>query len=954
MAEYVSIEEVKLAYKKFKSYVYYDNTGLFMRKQIADFEANDFEQRLESIYNHLKGISNIEIFFNGSNDYFDSLIEKICFWKVPKKIPSSSKNSGQLLTNYRLEKSVEIKDFIFHVNAPIELHIIAVLWIMKEGQHLISNLDFSYGYVLDKNDTNNDIVNGLRLFKPYYNEYQKWRDRAIESAKNVLKENQNVGIISLDIKNFYHSVNLDFDKVEDSLIDKNVETLLTKLLKKIYLHYTNIISKNIGNINKLDKSILPIGFLSSGILANWYLIDFDNQVNEKLSPVYYGRYVDDILLSIPLGNLTKYDSSEALIKDLFEDNGILIKIETKKDHDNSLIYKLEAYDSLEIQDEKIIIMLFDKNEPTSLLDKFKNEIRKSSSEYRFLPNEDLVNENFEQSSSKLIYDGSKNKLRSIKEFQDDRFGISSFLAKKIFLVLQSNSKDNESSQQILDFFKDTRCLEYSFLWEKIATFFILSNDIISLKIFIRNVNRSIALISNSNEQEIIDNYYEQLSIVISLAISIKIEFFRNIDFFTDYIELSERFRNARLIRKNYSKVPLAELINHKDKRYKKFIDITDQYISIKPESLLEYKFYPRYIHYHEILLASYINKILNGSIERSNIEDINKNAQEIFNQVSNSSDSTLDYISKIINDEDQVYQVTLQENICKDNLKVGVANFTIKSEIFTAKYIRKPEVNPNRKKELIKILNQSINEKVDLIVLPECSIPFSWLYWIVNFAHNKQIGLVFGLEHVIGSKNKVYNLMVTLLPVKLKKYNSLFIDIRVKKHYSPEEKRILKGYGYSIPKNINNQVIYNWNCIHFTAFNCYELADINDRARFKSKVDLVVACEYNKDTKYFSNIVESSARDLHCYFVQSNSAHYGDNRIYQPTSSNYSDILKIKGGENSTLLVGTINIKKLREFQNTEYELQRSDKSFKPTPPDYNRGILKDRINESDSVKKDI
>lgn len=954
MAEYVSIEEVELAYKKFKSYIYYDNTGLYMRKQIAEFEADNFEIKLKEIYNNLKGINNIEISFNGSNTYFDSLIEEIGYWKVPKKIPNSNTNTSQLLTNYKLEKSIEIKDFIFHVNAPIELHIIAVLWIMKEGQYLIKNMDYSYGYVLDKNDTNTDIVNGLRLFKPYYTEYQKWRDRAINSAKNILEENQNIGIISLDIKNFYHSVNLDFDKIEDTLIKKNVDTLLTKLLQKIYLHYTNIIPKNKENINKLDKSILPIGFLSSGILANWYLIKFDNLVNKKLSPVYYGRYVDDILITVPLGNLSKYRSSKELIEDLFEDNEILTKtvIKTKQEcQKNRLSYKLEGYDSLEIQDEKIIIMLFDKNEPTSLLDKFKSEIRKSSSEYRFLPNEDLVNENFEQSSSKLIYDGSKNKLRSIKEFQDDRFGISSFLAKKIFLALQSdNIKDNKSSEQIINFFKHTRCLEYSFLWEKIITFFVLTNDIYSIKKFIRHIYRSINLISNSDKQEIVDNYIEQLSIVISLAIAIKIEFFRNIDFFEEFIPLAEHFRNARLVRKNYSKVPLAELINHKDRRYKQFIDITNQSTSVNPKLLLDYEFYPRYIHYHEILLATYVNKILNGSIENENIKEINKNAQDIFNKVSNSSDSTLDYISKIAVDKENIYQVTLQENICKNNLKVGVANFNIKSEIFTAKYIRQPIIDSTRKQELIKILNQAITENVDLVVLPECSIPFSWLYWIVNFAHNKQIGLVFGLEHVISKQNKAYNLMVTLLPVQLKKYHSLFVDIRVKKHYSPEEERILKGYGYEIPKNINNQVIYNWNHIHFTAFNCFELADINDRAKFKSKVDLVVACEYNKDTKYFSNIVESSARDLHCYFIQSNSAHYGDSRIYQPSSSNYSDILKIKGGENSTLLVGNINIKKLREFQNTEYELQRSDKSFKPTPPDYNKNNLKERINESENT----
>ena len=162
-------------------------------------------------------------------------------------------------------------------------------------------------------------------------------------------------------------------------------------------------------------------------------------------------------------------------------------------------------------------MLLDKNEPTSVLDKFKNEIRKSSSEYRFLPNEDLMNENFEEASSKLIYDGSKNKLRSIKEFQDDKFGISAFLAKRIFLALQSNTNSNkESATQIINFFRNSRCLEYSSLWEKIITYFILTNDIPSIKLFRNNIFKALLFITNKDNDEIIKNYHNQLSIAISL------------------------------------------------------------------------------------------------------------------------------------------------------------------------------------------------------------------------------------------------------------------------------------------------------------------------------------------------------------------------------------------------------------------------------------------------------
>lgn len=945
----ITIEDVRTAYKKFKSYIYYDNSNLLMRKQIAEFESKDLETKLNKLQSNLFSIKYLGDFFNDLDTYFLDLINSISHWKFPKKIPTNYGNSDQLLRNYPVDTAIETSGSIYHVKAPIELHIISVLWIMREGNLLVNGLESNYGYVLDTNEQDKNVVSGLRLFKPYYNEYQKWRDRAIDSAKSILAEKQNMAIISLDLKNFYHSVRLDFNRVENVLAKLGKETTLTKLLAKIHDHYTFEVKKE--DRTKLEnKTILPIGFLSSGILANWYLIDFDKKINEKISPVYYGRYVDDILLTLPMGSLAQYSTSEELIAAIFEKNNILQKDieETESECQKAkLTYKVIGYDSLEIQDEKIIIMLFDKKEPSAVLDKFKNEIRKNSSEYRFLPNEALTNESFEEASSKLIYDGSKNKLRSIKEFQDDKFGISSFLAKKIFLSLQADTpKDKVSSAQILNFFRNSRCLEYASLWEKIFTFFVLNNDNTSIKYFEKQVHNAINLIRDKDD-EIITNYHNHLSAVISLAISIRLEHYKNKSEFKNHIALAELFRNARLIRKNYSKSVLSELVNKKNR---KFIDLTAQNLALNLKNLTSYIYLPRYVHYHEIVLANYISKITNATIENTTLHDITKLSQTVFNNISNSSTNTLSNIPLPTKEED-IETICLQQCSCKQKLKIGVANFNIDEKIFEASYIRSPNIDPKRKKELVKILNQAISEKVDMIVLPECSIPYSWLHWIVNYAHKKQIGMVFGLEHIV-SKQKAYNLIVTLLPVKLEKYNSLFIDIRVKKHYSPEEERMLIGYGYQIPKVKSNSAIYNWHNVHFTTFNCFELANIHDRARFKSKVDLVVASEYNRDTKYFSNIVESSARDLHCYFVQSNSAHYGDNRIFQPTSSDYSDILKIKGGENSALLVGTLDIQKIREFQCLSYDLQKGG-YFKPTPPDYDKVRAMERIKSCENTNKE-
>jgi hypothetical protein len=123
------------------------------------------------------------------------------------------------------------------------------------------------------------------------------------------------------------------------------------------------------------------------------------------------------------------------------------------------------------------------------------------------------------------------------------------------------------------------------------------------------------------------------------------------------------------------------------------------------------------------------------------------------------------------------------------------------------------------------------------------------------------------------------------------------------------------------------------------------LASIFDRSLFQNCPDLIIGIEWNKDVKYFSNIIESLCRDIHCYCAQVNSSNYGDSRIIQPSKSFQKDILKTKGGINNTVLIARINIEKLRAFQQQEYCLQKTNRYFKPTPPQFDRTIVNRKIN---------
>ena len=134
----------------------------------------------------------------------------------------------------------------------------------------------------------------------------------------------------------------------------------------------------------------------------------------------------------------------------------------------------------------------------------------------------------------------------------------------------------------------------------------------------------------------------------------------------------------------------------------------------------------------------------------------------------------------------------------------------------------------------------------------------------------------------------------------------------------------------------------------FTVYCCFELTSITERALFQSYADFLVAIEWNKDVNYYSNILESLSRDIHCYCVQVNSSDYGDSRITKQSKTEEKDIVRTKGGINSTILVDEIDIAKMRQFQLKGYTLQAYDKKFKPTPPGFNPDIVLKKINGED------
>lgn len=286
-----------------------------------------------------------------------------------------------------------------------------------------------------------------------------------------------------------------------------------------------------------------------------------------------------------------------------------------------------------------------------------------------------------------------------------------------------------------------------------------------------------------------------------------------------------------------------------------------------------------------------------------------------------------------------------------EHIQIALANIPVLENRIEASYLDQPDLSRKRLKPFATLLNEisryrnARNEKIDLLVFPEVSVPHEWESMIVAWARKHRIGVVCGLEHRVDRSGYARNEVLAALPYLAGNHHWACMPVRrLKRLYSPEETFILTNESLKIPKVQDPYQLFRWRGASFAIYNCYELASIEDRSLFKGKVDFIVGTEFNRDVHYFSNIVESAARDLHCYVIQVNDSMYGDSRIVSPSKSEKMSPLRIKGGENLTFLTMSLNLRALRDHQRKGYGLQKESDAFKPTPPGFRMRDLRVRI----------
>lgn len=1002
------------AYKKLKSSIYYDKTELILRNKIVEFEArysnNELEDALKTLFKQFKDEHKYK-------ELHKEIMSSIKYHVFPKKL--INQDNDTIIFNFS-KLTTEIEELQYFIDMDVRGHILGVVWLMLIGCRIDNNVIFkhSYGNRIRKNlfnELSNEPTYSPYLFEPYFQQYEGWRDTGLEKALSHLENQQDVIVMTMDFKRFYYSVNVDkiaFDKIlEDAEIDSKDEE------NKLYIRINDFVCSVISQYSSLfdkgeynGRNILPIGFLPSNILSNWCLRNFDKAIVDGWNPLYYGRYVDDILI------VDKVEHNSALYqkaqKQEIQKNDIvhfLLKQCTKwygvtepecmrfaplrvLPENNVQIYGVNPLynpienDSSEIrlQNQKLKIFYFKSGETSALITCFKEEISKNKSEFRFMPEDDAI---FSDDDYSEIYnlknEDTINKFRGINGMTLDRYKLSKFLGKYLRIGSMIHDKAESSFEQdILKIFDYHAIIDHYIQWEKILEILVINERYNAIKQFteriieaIKNIQLSNELKTFSSESDIRAALYGTLHSALCRVFSLvygkvpdeTIEYIYennkglklgelltenvNCKYVFSINKLRLAYNRTKMSDKSVIPIPLEMLDYNKNDE----INLTDfqaAYSYFRDTFRFEYAYYPYMVDMYDISVASCLSQIREAS-PFSEYDNIVNTQNKLYVNMNyrvpeydlNNTVNIVNFQSKKQGERLHLFEVCVG-NTQKNKLKIAIANTRLSHDNFALLIKAKPNRSYQRYCDLSFMVNQAIKENVDMLVMPECYIPFEWLSVLARTCAKNNLAVVTGVEHFLDMKNKkVYNFTAVILPYIEHNHKCAYISFHLKKHYAPIEIHKIRGYRYEEVSGSNYE-LYKWNNCYFPIYCCYELTSITDRALFQSYADFIVAVEWNRDVKYYSNILESLSRDIHCYCVQVNSSDYGDSRITKPSKSEEKDVIRTMGGSNSTILIGEIDIAKLRDFQIMEYELQKENRSFKITPPEFDKDVVMRKIKD--------
>lgn len=293
---------------------------------------------------------------------------------------------------------------------PVDTHIISALWINTVGHQFDAKLaDSCYGARL-RRIRNDELfsepkdkpfhISAIGSFAPYFQPYQQWRNDGLKAIRGELEQDREIIAASLDLKSFYHFIDpmalASTDLYEEFGLDlSNEEQEFTKEISKFLNHWTQGANKFSKKVT-LGKSSIPgglvIGLTASRIISNVLLGRWDRLIKEKVAPIHYGRYVDDMFLV--LRDTSTIRNSQEFMQYLKDRMGPEVVAQVGKPDDQT--WKIQQGEDFQgqtqivLQSDKQKLFVLQGRAGLDLLDSIEKEIVELSSEHRLMPSPDQL------------------------------------------------------------------------------------------------------------------------------------------------------------------------------------------------------------------------------------------------------------------------------------------------------------------------------------------------------------------------------------------------------------------------------------------------------------------------------------------------------------------------------------------------------------------------------------
>ena len=885
-------------------------------------------------------------------------------------------------------------EFRVMAQCSLDFHVLSTLWMLEVGHLFDAKLTAcAYGNRLRRTQGGKLNYLSLGTFQPYLKPFRDWRDKGIKAMRAALDADKMIVALTADVSSFYHELNPGF-MLDPAFVVEVMELEPSAIQTK--LHRLFILALQAWAATTPLKKGLPVGLPASAVVANVALTELDRIVEQQLAPLYYGRYVDDILLVMENG--ASFRSTAELWEWVFSrSDGKLGWVQGEKH--KQIGFKPAYLNDSEIRfaNAKNKAFMLAGEPGKTLVDAIAHQIHERASEWRAMPrlprsashvSTDLLAatqsdgeaaDNLRKTDALTMRRaGFAIKLRDFEAYERDLlpdawhahrqaffrafvqhvlvlpqfFDLAVYLPRVIRLA--TACEDFEALRKIL------RALE------QLCTQLTQHCELGIKACPTDNVPPASELIRVWQKQ-IYTSVRESISAAFPPGMSVqgKAAWQAHMADYAPVLDLDAQLnwfvsakgfqdQQALLFSFDLAHMPFRflglpkEMVAQRGIPAKKTVVHCAHAADLLPDTVLDgIKHLAHWTRFkglpHGLLFATrpysqpelfILNKAAYDTAQREAMQAVVLAVRGFT-------------LGKAVPNFDKQGVLQIPDGQPQHRYGIAVSSWKTQMASWTASVMRMSDPDAERYGRLCRLLDGVIAQPQHsrYLVLPELALPAHWFIRIARKLQGRGISLITGIEYLHASRKRVRNQVWAALSHDGLGFPSLMIYRQDKQRpalHEEQELQRLAGLELKPDKDWKVPPILQHGDLRFALLICSELTNISYRAALRGKVDALFVPEWNQDTETFNALVESAALDMHAYIIQCNDRQYGDSRIRAPFKESWQrDLLRVKGGITDYCVIGEIGVQALRQFQSSH---RSGAKPFKPVPDgfeiDFHRKVL--------------